>query len=170
MQWIVPQKAGNEAVETRVAQIQQSLAATQQRRAASAEGEAADMIDEYIGCQPVRPAAALRAQAEVGLLPVALVEYCSVQTADIVQAVAAHKQTEADPDRNLNARAGVSRCGERVQDGPVFRIDCGALCMRVARDRSTVAQWCDGGQRGPAVGSRAQPRQPVIEDQRVSIQ
>jgi hypothetical protein len=163
-------EAADEAVIARMAQIQQPLAAVEERRAPRAEGQPAGVVDEDIRRQPVRPSAAARAQTEVRLLPVASAEHLGVQEPHIVQAVAAQVQTGADPHWNFDRRPRVAGCREVVQRAGVAGVEFTAQRTRIAGDGAVVAERGDRAHPGVTVGRCAQAGQPIAEHQGVGVQ
>ena len=106
-------EAGDVGVVARAAQIDDAPTALEKRRASAAEGQSAGVIHIDVRRKALRPAVALRPQAEVDLFPVALTEH-RIELADGTQTVAADVKAESDAHRDLDAPTRMCGAGHGV--------------------------------------------------------
>ncbi len=115
MQGIALAELRNGALEARMAQFQQPLAAIEERCPVGSKGEPARVIDENIRRKPMSPAASPRPKAKIHLFAIAPPEHLRIQFAYIAQAIPAQVHAKAHPDGNVCARARMHRGGEHIQ-------------------------------------------------------
>jgi hypothetical protein len=164
------EEAGDESIVSRMAQIEEALAAREERLAAAAEGQASRMRDEDVGREPMRPAAGPGPHAEVRLFPVALAEDCGIEVADLLQTVAAQIQTEPHPDGEVRPDTRMGRGGKRLERGTAGGIQRRVFPPRIARDRACIAPRRDCADGALAIGRLAQTREPIRVDAGVGVE